>query len=94
MPRESRNVLTGNCRLLTKWLLSVMVDIEVDDKGIEQDTYLVKVADVHHTFMTLCKNDKAVVSIVKKNGETYDFVMNDKTAAREFHLRLFSQLAV
>jgi hypothetical protein len=94
MSRDSKNVLTGNCRLLTKWLLSVMVDIEVDDKGIEQDTYLVKVTDVHHTFMTLCKNDKAVVSIVKKNGETYDFVMDNKTAAREFHLRLFSLLSV
>jgi len=71
-----------------------MVDVELDDKGVEQDTYLVKVADVHHTFMTICKDNKTVVSIVKKNGEAYDFVMNDKTEARMFHLRLFTILGL
>ena len=90
MSRESKNVLTGNCRLLTKWLLSVMVDVE----GDEQESYLIKVADVHHTFITVFKNNKAIVSIVKKDGGAYDFPMDDKNAAREFHLRLFSQLGV
>jgi hypothetical protein len=94
MSRDSKNVLTGNCRLLTKWLLSVMVDVE-EERGVqEQDTYLIKVSDVHHTFMTVSKNDTSIVSIIKKNGDAYNFVMNDKTAAREFHLRLFSQLGV
>jgi hypothetical protein len=70
-----------------------MVDVE-DSCCIEQDTYLIKVSDVHHTFMTVSKNDTSIVSIIKKNGDAYNFIMNDKTAAREFHLRLFSQLSV
>jgi hypothetical protein len=67
-----------------------MIDVE----GGDQETYLIKVSDIHHTFLTVYKNDKAIVSIVKKDSSAYDFPMDDKNSAREFHLRLFSQLSV